>query len=291
MKGLIILNAYSHLAQCEHQAKRLKEEFSRLGVECDVKRCGQLNISIDGKGVKAQTASYDFCVFLDKDALAAKALEISGLRLFNNSASIAVCDDKVATHLALAGEVPMPATVPAPLCYTPSATADGNFLKFVEKTLGYPMVVKRSYGSRGEYVFRAENRDELESLENRLIAVPHLFQKFVAESAGKDVRAIVIGGKAVAAMQRTSNGDFRSNIDLGGKGERVEITAEMQHICGLIAKKLNLDYCGADLLLGKDGLLVCEVNSNAFFNGIEAATGVNVAELYAQHILSVIRGI
>lgn len=291
MKGLIVLNAYSHLAQCEHQAKRLTEEFLRLGVKCDVKRCGQLNISIDGKGIKTHADGYDFCVFLDKDALAAKALEMSGLRLFNNSAAIAVCDDKVATHLALAGEAPMPATVPAPLCYTPCAAADGKFLDFVENTLGYPIVVKRCYGSRGEYVFKVADRAELETSENRLIAVPHLFQKFIAESSGKDLRAIVIGGKTVAAMQRTSTGDFRSNIDLGGRGERVEITAEMQYICGLIAKKLNLDYCGADLLLGKDGLLVCEVNSNAFFNGIETATGINVAGLYAQHIYNVISGI
>ena len=290
MKGLIVLNAYSRLAPCAHQAARLKEEFARLGVDTDIKRCGQLNILIDGNGVTADTRGYDFCVFLDKDAYAANSLEKCGLRLFNNSAAIAVCDDKVATHVALAGAVPMPATIPAPLCYTPDADTDGEFLNKIESRLGYPLIVKRSYGSRGEYVFKADDRRELEALEEKLQLIPHLFQKFVSESAGKDLRAIVLGGKVIAAMQRTSQGDFRSNIDLGGSGTRTEITPEMQHICGRIAKILNIDYCGVDLLIGNEGLSVCEVNSNAFFRGIEAATGVNVAGLYAEYVYKQIYG-
>lgn len=290
MKGLIVLNAYSRLAPCEYQARRLKEEFLRLGVQTDVKRLGQLNIKIEGEGITADIGGYDFCIFLDKDALAAKALEKCGLRLFNSAAAIAVCDDKVATHVELSGSVPMPATIPAPLCYTADAQINDELLNSVERALGYPVIVKRSYGSRGEYVFKAENRAELEDLERKLQPHPHLFQKFVAESCGKDFRAIVLGGKVIAAMQRTSQGDFRSNIDLGGSGEKAQITPEMQHICGAIAKTLNIDYCGVDLLAGKDGLCVCEVNSNAFFNGIEAATHVNVAGLYAEYVFKQIYG-
>ena len=64
----------------------------------------------------------------------------------------------------------------------------------------------------------------------------------------------------------------------------------MKNLCLKVAKILNLDYCGVDVLFGKDGYLICEVNSNAFFDGIEAATGINVARAYAEHICSQIYG-
>ena len=71
----------------------------------------------------------------------------------------------------------------------------------------------------------------------------------------------------------------------GGKGEPYNADGELTALCEKTAALLNLDYCGIDVLFGKDGYLLCEVNSNAFFGGIESATGVNVAKAYAEHIL------
>ena len=88
-------------------------------------------------------------------------------------------------------------------------------------------------------------------------------------------------------MQRKSETDFRSNVELGGEGKIVDVPKEFIEVAENTAKVLNLDYCGIDLLYGKDcEPIVCEVNSNAFFGGIERVTGKNVAKAYAEYLLS-----
>ena len=106
---------------------------------------------------------------------------------------------------------------------------------------------------------------------------------------GVDVRVIVIGGKTVASMERRNKDDFRSNVAQGGCGVKIDLPENFQIVAESCAEILGLDYCGVDLLYGNDGEpYVCEVNSNAFFGGIEEATGVNVAKLYAEHIIKTI---
>jgi glutathione synthase/RimK-type ligase-like ATP-grasp enzyme len=102
-----------------------------------------------------------------------------------------------------------------------------------------------------------------------------------------DYRIIIVGGKAIAGMKRVNHqGDFRSNVALGGTGEKVEIPAKFISIAEKAASILALDYCGVDVLIGPndDEPILCEVNSNAFIEGIERVTGVNVAKAYALHI-------
>ena len=92
-------------------------------------------------------------------------------------------------------------------------------------------------------------------------------------------------------MERCAQkGEFRSNIELGGVGKRIELSPDYIEISEKAAKILRLDYCGVDLLQTKDGPIVCEVNSNAFFEGLEQTTGVNVAKAYAQHVYQTIKG-
>ena len=99
-------------------------------------------------------------------------------------------------------------------------------------------------------------------------------------------RVVVVGERVLGGMVRTSGGDFRSNLARGGKAEAYPVDEGAAQLSLKIARLLRLDYCGIDYLFGKDGLLVCEVNSNAFFQGFEGATGVNVAGAYAEHILA-----
>lgn len=292
-RAVIIINAYSTLPTGLNQAERLKSEFERLGVSAEIRRNGFF-ASLENSGELINTlCGYDFCVYLDKDKYASAILEKSGLRLFNSHAAVRVCDDKMETHLALAGHgVPMPQTVPATLCYDPQAKIKGEHILFLERTLGYPVIVKESYGSLGKGVYKADNRAELEKLCEKLKCTSHLFQRFISSSAGRDIRVIVIGGKAVAAMQRNSETDFRSNLELGGTAKPVEIDGRLRDICELTAKILSLDYCGIDVLYGTNGeYLVCEVNSNAFFGGIERVTGANIARLYAEYIYGEIYGL
>lgn len=289
MKGLILVNAYTQSEHELNQPRRIMAELESLGVACDLQRNNVVPAFLLG-GIRSDAASaYDFCVYLDKDKYVPRLLERAGLRLFNRAQAVEVCDDKMLTHIALAGIVPMPATIPAPLCYTAGAPLSEELLGRVEELLGYPVVVKECYGSLGKGVYLARDRAQLREIASRLQGKPHLFQKYIAESAGQDLRVIVIGGRAVGAMRRISQGDFRSNAELGGRGETARLDPAVAAICERAAQALGLDYCGVDLLFSADGPLLCEVNSNAFFGTFERVTGINVARLYAEHIVNTMK--
>ncbi len=271
-QGIILINAYTQSEAELNQPRRLQEELKKFGVQTAILRNSPSAIRAEG----------DFCIFLDKDKYAARALE-QRMRLFDRAEAIEICDDKMLTHLAL-GDIPRPEAISSLLCYTPDAGEDEKFLDEVEARLGYPVVVKENHGSLGRQVYLARNRGELRALVARLRPIPHLYEKFISESAGRDVRVICVGERVVACMKRENDHDFRSNLSAGGRGERCEPDAEMHSIAKRVSARLQLDYCGIDLLLSRDGYLVCEVNSNAFFGGIEQVTGINVAKSYAEHI-------
>lgn len=289
MKGLILNNAYYETPSTNYQGERLAAELKKLGVSADIKKNNFFGAKIENGELKNAAAGYDFCIYLDKDKYLSYALEKCGVRLFNRHEAIQLCDDKALTALFLANcGIPMPKTLPGLLCYDPSAAISPDTYSVLERELGYPMIAKHCFGSLGKFVYRIDGRAELERKCEELKCTPHLFQKYVSESAGRDIRVIAVGGRAVAAMERKSKTDFRSNIELGGVGTPQEIDSKLKTLCEKTANLLKLDYCGIDILYGKDGYLLCEVNSNAFFGGMEKATGINVAKLYAEHIVNCI---
>ena len=292
MKGFILINAYPNGEKFYRQSARIADELRQLGVQMDVLKNGEVGawIDEDGQALNDLKDKYDFAIYLDKDKYIGKLLEKSGLRLFNSATAVELCDDKMLTYIALSGEgVRVAETIPAPLCYTPNAIADENFLKKVAKKLGFPLVVKKSYGSFGTGVQLVHGMPELQEAAQNCLYAPHVFQKYIAHTFGKDVRVMVIGGKVVAAMERCAKeGEFRSNIELGGVGRNITLTQEYIDIAEKVANILHLDYCGVDLLHTVDGPLVCEVNSNAFFDGLEQTTGVNIAKAYAEYIFKTI---
>lgn len=285
-KGLIVVNTYEVFPSVEHMVSRLKEEFAELGIVFDVLSSGELPlwVSEDGK-IQHGDLPYDFAIYLDKDPYVASMLEDAGLRLFNKADAIRLCDDKMLTYLSLSDKgIKMPKTISGPLRY--SKKDSDVFLKRIEASFSFPIVVKENYGSLGRNVYLVQNKTELKELENRLSYSPRLYQELVASSFGVDNRIIVIGGKAIAWMKRKSdNGDFRSNIALGGHGEGVNLPQNYIMMAENCAKILGLDYAGIDILNGPDGEpILCEVNSNAFIKGIEEVTGINVAKAYADYI-------
>ncbi len=293
MQGLIVINAYPNGEKFIRQGERVAQELRALGVPTDVLRNGEVYSVIDeeGKVDVRLPKSYTFAVYLDKDKYLGKALEQKGLRLFNSAEAVEACDDKVATYFALRNAgVRVAKTIPAPLCYTPEAKANPAFLQKVADELTLPLVVKKSYGSFGAGVCLARTMTELSEIANRWLHTPHCYQQFLSDAAGRDIRALVIGGKVVAAMERVAQeGEFRSNIELGGKGRRIDLSKEYAQTAEKAAKALGLAYCGVDLLQTKEGAVVCEVNSNAFFEGLEEATGINIARKYAEYILSALK--
>ncbi len=287
-KGLILVNAYSSLTTALNQSTRLKEEFLNYGVQVDIVKNGEFCTIIENNSFKTDYDKYDFCVYLDKDKYVSEILEKKGIRLFNNHNAIRLCDDKMRTYIALCENgVDIVDTIPGALCYTQDARIDEEKVKRIGDKLGYPVIVKHNYGSLGQGVFKADNLKELLSLASKVKLVPHLFQKMVKSSYGKDIRVIVIGGKVFASMLRSADNDFRSNIELGGIGKSVQINEETVNLCEKTSKILNLDYCGIDVLIGENNKpIICEVNSNAFFGGIEKVTHKNVAKRYVEHILN-----
>ena len=288
MKGLILVNAYYDSEEYLYCAERLKAEFLRKNVSADVIKNDAFLLTIENGDIVSRVREYDFCVYLDKDKYILSMLDKIGMPLFNSRQAIEICDDKMQTYIALAGNsIPIPKTFAGLLCYTKNATIKPETLEKAE-ALGYPIIVKESFGSQGSGVHLAKNRTELTAAMEKVKCKPHLIQEYISTSTGKDVRVIVIGGKAVGGMLRHSENDFRSNIGAGGTAEPYALPDDMKFLAEKTAIILGLDYCGIDVLFGKNSPIICEVNSNAFFYAFEKTTGINVAEKYVERILTTI---
>ena len=290
MKGYIFVNPYGSVAPSVHHANRMKEELNKRGVEVDIVDDGFSRIAMQGKSAQIDLTPPDFAIYLDKDKYLSEILEKAGLRLFNKHDAVRVCDDKGQTYIKLAGQgVKFPKTIFGPLCYSADSQMKLEWAKKIGSSLGYPVIIKESFGSMGKGVYKADNEQELFEIMQKVKLKPHLYQEYLGEKPGIDVRVIVIGGKAVACMERCNQGDFRSNVGQGGNGKQIMLTPQFKEVAEGCAHILGLDYCGVDLLYGKNGEpYVCEVNSNAFIEGIEAVTGINVAGIYADYIIKTV---
>lgn len=284
MRAAVLVNAYIRSAGMIRQAERIAEELRKRDVDTQIVKNGTFLCSVRENSV-TYSENFDFMVYLDKDKYLPRMLEKGGLRLFNRAEAVELCDDKMLTYIALAGGgVNLPETLPAPLCYYPDAKLPAGYVGEIGRRLGYPLIVKKSFGSWGMDVRLAADEKELASIAEEFRMVPHLYQKRVGIS-GEDYRVLVVGGKAIASMKRKNEKDFRSNIEAGGKGSRVQLPETFLKAAEHCAEILGLDYCGVDLLDEKGKPYVCEVNSNALFNEAERVTGVNVAGAFAEYMI------
>ncbi|GAA3911202.1 ribosomal protein S6--L-glutamate ligase [Microbacterium invictum] len=157
----------------------------------------------------------------------------------------------------------------------------------IEQVGGAPVVIKLLEGTQGIGVILAPEVKVAEAIIETLHSTNQnvLIQRFVAESRGRDIRALVVGDRVVAAMRRTARGDeFRSNVHRGGSVEPVELSAEFREAAVRSAQIMGLRVAGVDMLEGADGPLVMEVNSSPGLQGIEAATQLDVAGAIIDHI-------
>ncbi len=146
---------------------------------------------------------------------------------------------------------------------------------------GAPLVVKLLEGTQGIGVVLAETRKAGQSVIEafRGLDANILVQEFIKESSGSDIRAFVVGDEVVAAMKRQAEpGEFRSNLHRGGTGSAIELTDDEREAALLAAKTVGLNICGVDMLRSNRGPLVIEVNSSPGLEGIEKASGINVAD-------------
>ena len=196
--GIIVINPYQIPAESVHQAKRIQQEFLNLGVSVDIITDTFLQNEISSSTIKSTLNGVEFAVYLDKDKYQSEILENLGIKLFNSHKSIRVCDDKGLTTLALMDKgVNLPKTIFGALCYNKDMPINKEWAKKIADSLGFPLIVKESFGSMGKGGYLASNFDELVSIMNELKLKPHLFQEYLGTRRGVDVRGIVVGGKAV----------------------------------------------------------------------------------------------
>ena len=285
MNGLIITN--QELGHNSYKIDRFKEEFSKLGVFLSVVKNDGTLAHIENGAISLNIPECDFVIYLDKDQYLAKMLEKGGKRIFNKSEFIKLCDDKMLTFIKCSDNgIKMPDTYAGPLVYTSIEKPHLEFLDEIIKKLGFPMVVKKVYGSLGEGVYLANNKKELISLYKEICHNPILFQRYVSSSSGHSIRVIVINGKVFGAFIRKNGGDFRSNFGSTAGSEKLQNPEKYLSFATKIAEKLEIEYAGIDLLDDENGeIVMCEINSNAFFEEFEKTTGLNVAKAYAEMVM------
>jgi len=152
---------------------------------------------------------------------------------------------------------------------------------------GAPLVIKLLEGTQGIGVVLAETKKAAESVIEAFMGLKAniMVQEFIKESAGSDIRCLVVGGKVVAAMKRQGlPGEFRSNLHRGGNAALVKITPAERATAVKAAQVMGLGVCGVDILRSERGPLVMEVNSSPGLEGIENATGKDIAGMIVEHI-------
>lgn len=200
-------------------------------------------------------------------------LEAMGVPLLNNASAIARSRDKLAALQQLAGAgVRVPRTV--------LARGGGTVGELVAQVGGLPAILKLIQGTQGVGVMIAHSEAEVESILGTLwdLGQQILLQEFVAEAKGRDVRALVVGQRVVGAMRREARkGEFRSNLHRGGVGSPIELEPDYGEAAVRAARVLGLEVAGVDLLESDEGPKVMELNSSPGFEGLERATGVDIA--------------
>src|SRR5512144_964551 len=212
-------------------------------------------------------------------------LDMMGVPVLNAAVPIARSRDKLrALQLLSRFGIDIPRTV---MCRYRDEVEEA-----VRMVGGLPCIIKLIQGSQGVGVMIANTADEVEGMLDTLWTLGQeiLLQELVAESRGRDVRALVIGDRVVAAMRRTARaGDFRSNIHRGGVAEAVTLDREYGEAAVKAARVMGLEVAGVDMLEARTGPKIMEVNSSPGFEGLEAATGVDIATLYVEHAAELAR--
>ncbi|AWN75405.1 30S ribosomal protein S6--L-glutamate ligase [Legionella anisa] len=207
-------------------------------------------------------------------------LETMGMYPLNESLAIARSRDKFRSLQLLARKgIPMPLTS---FAQSPDDTED-----LVRMVGGAPLVIKLLEGTQGKGVILADSHQSAVSIINAFkeMHANILVQEFIEESKGVDIRCFVVGEKVVAAVKRQAkDGEFRANVHQGGKAVKVKLSPQERSIAVSAAKTMGLKVAGVDLIRSNHGPLVLEINSSPGLEGVEKATGINIAGKIIEYI-------
>jgi len=209
-----------------------------------------------------------------------RQFEMMGVFTLNESVAISRSRDKLRSLQLLSRKgIGLPVTA---FGYSPDDTRD-----LIQLVGGAPLVIKLLEGTQGKGVVLAETDQAAESVIDafRGLKAYFLTQEFIAEAKGADIRCFVIGDRVVAAMKRQAkDGEFRSNLHRGGTAMAVKITPQERATAVRAARTMGLNVAGVDLMRSHHGPVVLEVNSSPGLEGIESATGKNIAGLIIEFI-------
>ena len=285
MNGIIITN--QEIGHNVYKIKRYKEEFSKLGISLDVFVNDGTLAMIKDNELSINLPKCDFIIYLDKDIYLARILEKAGYRLFNKVDFIKLCDDKALTNIACASRgIKMPDTITGPLFYSQELKEENfKFLDDVIAKLGLPLILKRVYGSLGLGVYLIKTKEELIEAYKEHCRAPILFQKYVGSSYGVSARVIIIDKKVIGGFIRYNKTDFRSNFGDNASSRPLKEGDKCFKLASYIAQELDIEYAGIDFMFLESGEpILCEINSNAFFEEFEKTTNINVAKLFLEMI-------
>lgn len=200
-------------------------------------------------------------------------LERLGVPCFNSSTHIDMVKDKLFTHQILAQK-----NFPVPKTMLVKFPVD---IDFIEKYIGFPVVVKTLSGSQGKGVYLSQNKksfnDLMQLIESTSPNLNIILQEFITDSYGRDLRVFTIGGRAVACMERKSaEGGFKANFSAGGEVREYPLTPEIEWLATEVSRTLGLEIAGVDLLFHGDHFKICEVNSSPGFEGLERCCQVDI---------------
>ena len=283
MIAWLVVNSFMDKEKFVNLYDMLCLAFKKHDVELQIKRAADISLEV-GYQIKEKPA---FVLFWDKDIYLAERLENQGLKLFNSSKAINLCDNKILMYQELNKKgVKIPRTFIAPKTFEGLNYRQRGFIDNVVKEIGLPLVIKEAYGSFGEQVYLASSLAELNKIIDGLGYKDFLMQEYIASSKGQDIRINVVGNKAVVSMLRTNEKDFRSNISNGGHGSLYQPEKEYLDLAIKAAKALGLDFAGVDVMFGPNNEpIICEVKSNPQFKSTYDATGINLADVIAEYIL------
>ena len=209
-----------------------------------------------------------------------RQFEMMGVFTLNESVAISRSRDKLRSLQLLARRgIGLPVTG---FAHSTRYTQD-----LIDVVKGAPLVVKLLEGTQGMGVVLCETKKAAESVIDafRELDAQFMVQEFIKEAGGTDIRCLVIGGKVVAAMQRSgAAGEFRSNLHRGGSARTIKISPEERLTAVRAAKSMGLNVCGVDLLRSNHGPVVMEVNSTPGLEGVEKATGKDIATMIVEFI-------
>ncbi len=277
----------------EHNLKQYKlyeDACEKFNIDLVLKTNFDVNIMLCEKSMIVETDNNrpDFVIFLDKDILLAKQLELLGFNVFNSSFCIENCDNKNLSQLLFAKNgIKTPKTITSKLDFSSEYEIYDKYNEFIIKELGFPMVVKEALGSFGQQVYLVKTYKELVELQQKLHKTEHLYQEFVSSSYGKDIRVYVVNDKVISAILRFNDNDFRANIKNGGDVCEYEVDEKTKEIAIKATQAVKADFAGVDILIGENNEpILCEVNSNAYFLGLHSLNGINIAEYIVEYLVS-----